>query len=161
MNRQPLVLPLLRHSLRPHGGEGLRPPPCSHAHRNLRRRWRWACSSIAPTAFRGSSWTFLDRLRPTAERSNAPMSKKQATLHRHRRRGRSPARLKAKVVGQSDVVDAIARPAYAGEIAARRKDKPIAVFCLAGPPGGRQDLSRQGDRRGALSAIGLTCTSST
>jgi ATP-dependent Clp protease ATP-binding subunit ClpA len=44
------------------------------------------------------------------------------------------ARLKAKVVGQSDVVDAIARQ-LRRRIAARRKDKPIAVFCLAGPPG--------------------------
>jgi ATP-dependent Clp protease ATP-binding subunit ClpA len=44
------------------------------------------------------------------------------------------AKLKAKVVGQSDVVDAIARQ-LRRRIAARRKDKPIAVFCLAGPPG--------------------------
>jgi ATP-dependent Clp protease ATP-binding subunit ClpA len=44
------------------------------------------------------------------------------------------ARLKAKVVGQSDVIDAMARQ-LRRRIAARRKDKPIAVFCLAGPPG--------------------------
>ena len=44
------------------------------------------------------------------------------------------ARLKAKVVGQSDVIDAIARQ-LRRRIAARRKDKPIGVFCLAGPPG--------------------------
>jgi ATP-dependent Clp protease ATP-binding subunit ClpA len=43
-------------------------------------------------------------------------------------------RLRAKVVGQSDVIDAIARQ-LRRRIAARRKDKPIAVFCLAGPPG--------------------------
>jgi len=43
-------------------------------------------------------------------------------------------RLKAKVVGQSDVIDAISRQ-LRRRIAARRKDKPIAVFCLAGPPG--------------------------
>ncbi len=44
------------------------------------------------------------------------------------------ARLKAKVVGQADVIDAIASQ-LRRRIAARRKDKPIAVFCLAGPPG--------------------------
>lgn len=44
------------------------------------------------------------------------------------------ARLKAKVVGQADVIDAMARQ-LRRRIAARRKDKPIAVFCLAGPPG--------------------------
>jgi ATP-dependent Clp protease ATP-binding subunit ClpA len=44
------------------------------------------------------------------------------------------AKLKAKVVGQPDVIDAIARQ-LRRRIAARRKDKPIAVFCLAGPPG--------------------------
>lgn len=44
------------------------------------------------------------------------------------------ARLKAKVVGQTDVIDAVAGQ-LRRRIAARRKDKPIAVFCLAGPPG--------------------------
>jgi ATP-dependent Clp protease ATP-binding subunit ClpA len=43
-------------------------------------------------------------------------------------------RLQAKVVGQSDVIDAITRQ-LRRRIAARRKDKPIAVFCFAGPPG--------------------------
>jgi ATP-dependent Clp protease ATP-binding subunit ClpA len=43
-------------------------------------------------------------------------------------------RLKSRVVGQSDVIDAIARQ-LRRRIAARRKDKPLAVFCLAGPPG--------------------------
>jgi ATP-dependent Clp protease ATP-binding subunit ClpA len=43
-------------------------------------------------------------------------------------------KLKARVVGQSDVIDAIARQ-LRRRIAARRKDKPLAVFCLAGPPG--------------------------
>ena len=43
-------------------------------------------------------------------------------------------RLSSKVVGQADVIAAIARQ-LRRRIAARRKDKPIAVFCLAGPPG--------------------------
>jgi ATP-dependent Clp protease ATP-binding subunit ClpA len=43
-------------------------------------------------------------------------------------------RLRSKVVGQSDVIDAISRQ-LRRRIAARRKDKPVAVFCLAGPPG--------------------------
>ena len=42
--------------------------------------------------------------------------------------------LKSRVVGQSEVIEAIARQ-LRRRIAARRKDKPIAVFCLAGPPG--------------------------
>lgn len=44
------------------------------------------------------------------------------------------AQLKSKVVGQSEVIDSITRQ-LRRRIAARRKDKPIAVFCLAGPPG--------------------------
>ena len=44
------------------------------------------------------------------------------------------ARLKSKVVGQDEVIDSISRQ-LRRRIAARRKDKPIAVFCLAGPPG--------------------------
>jgi ATP-dependent Clp protease ATP-binding subunit ClpA len=44
------------------------------------------------------------------------------------------ARLKSKVIGQDDVIDAIARQ-LRRRFAARRKDKPVAVFCFAGPPG--------------------------
>jgi hypothetical protein len=58
-------------------------------------------------------------------------------------------RLRAKVVGQSEVIEAIARQ-LRRRIAARRKDKPIAVFCLAGPPGVGKTLSRQGHGRGAV-----------
>jgi ATP-dependent Clp protease ATP-binding subunit ClpA len=44
------------------------------------------------------------------------------------------AKLKARVIGQNDVIDRIAVQ-LRRRLAARRKDKPIAVFCLAGAPG--------------------------
>jgi ATP-dependent Clp protease ATP-binding subunit ClpA len=44
------------------------------------------------------------------------------------------ARIKARVIGQDAVVDDIAAQ-LRRRLAARRPDKPIAVFCLAGPPG--------------------------
>jgi ATP-dependent Clp protease ATP-binding subunit ClpA len=43
-------------------------------------------------------------------------------------------RVKARVIGQNAAVDAIAAQ-LRRRFAARRKDKPMAVFCLAGPPG--------------------------
>jgi ATP-dependent Clp protease ATP-binding subunit ClpA len=43
-------------------------------------------------------------------------------------------RIKARVVGQDEAVDAIASQ-LRRRIAAHRKDKPVAVFCLAGAPG--------------------------
>lgn len=43
-------------------------------------------------------------------------------------------RISAKVIGQDDAVRTIAMQ-LRRRIAARRKDKPIAVFCLAGAPG--------------------------
>lgn len=43
-------------------------------------------------------------------------------------------RLQARVVGQEAVIARIA-PQLRRRLAARRQDKPIAVFCLAGPPG--------------------------
>ena len=43
-------------------------------------------------------------------------------------------RISAKVVGQNDAVTAIARQ-LRRRIAAKRLDKPLAVFCLAGAPG--------------------------
>jgi ATP-dependent Clp protease ATP-binding subunit ClpA len=43
-------------------------------------------------------------------------------------------RLKAKVIGQDAVIDRIAIQ-LRRRLAARRPDKPIAVFCFAGPPG--------------------------
>jgi ATP-dependent Clp protease ATP-binding subunit ClpA len=42
--------------------------------------------------------------------------------------------LKARLIGQDAAIDTIARQ-LRRRLAARRKDKPVAVFCLAGPPG--------------------------
>jgi ATP-dependent Clp protease ATP-binding subunit ClpA len=44
------------------------------------------------------------------------------------------ARISAKVVGQNEAINAIAQQ-LRRRIAARRLDKPVAVFCLAGAPG--------------------------
>jgi ATP-dependent Clp protease ATP-binding subunit ClpA len=44
------------------------------------------------------------------------------------------ARISARVVGQEDAIKAIAQQ-LRRRIAARRLDKPVAVFCLAGAPG--------------------------
>ena len=52
------------------------------------------------------------------------------------------AKLKARVIGQNDVIDRIAVQ-LRRRFAARRKDKPIAVFCLAGAPGvGKTHLAK-------------------
>jgi ATP-dependent Clp protease ATP-binding subunit ClpA len=52
------------------------------------------------------------------------------------------AKLKARVIGQNDVIDRIAVQ-LRRRLAARRKDKPIAVFCLAGAPGvGKTHLAK-------------------
>src|ERR1700722_9827655 len=44
------------------------------------------------------------------------------------------AKLKSKVIGQDDVIDHIART-LKRRIAAKRPNKPLAVFCFAGSPG--------------------------
>jgi len=52
------------------------------------------------------------------------------------------AKLKAKVIGQNEVIDQIAVQ-LRRRIAAKRMDKPLAVFCFAGPPGvGKTHLAK-------------------
>jgi ATP-dependent Clp protease ATP-binding subunit ClpA len=52
------------------------------------------------------------------------------------------AKLKAKVIGQNEVIDEIAAQ-LRRRIAAKRKDKPLAVLCFAGPPGvGKTHLAK-------------------
>lgn len=51
-------------------------------------------------------------------------------------------KLKAKVVGQNDVIDQVAAQ-LRRRIAAKRRDKPLAVFCFGGPPGvGKSHLAK-------------------
>jgi ATP-dependent Clp protease ATP-binding subunit ClpA len=52
------------------------------------------------------------------------------------------AKLKGRVIGQDAVIDSIAAQ-LRRRLAARRPDKPVAVFCLAGPPGvGKTHLAK-------------------
>src|SRR5260221_4695784 len=52
------------------------------------------------------------------------------------------AKMKAKVIGQNEVIDEIAAQ-LRRRIAAKRKDKPLAVLCFAGPPGvGKTHLAK-------------------
>jgi ATP-dependent Clp protease ATP-binding subunit ClpA len=52
------------------------------------------------------------------------------------------ARLRARVIGQDDVIDQIART-LRRRLLANRPSKPIAVFCFAGPPGvGKTHLAK-------------------
>ena len=52
------------------------------------------------------------------------------------------AKLQAKVIGQNEVIDQIAAQ-LRRRIAAKRKDRPLAVFCFAGPPGvGKTHLAK-------------------
>jgi ATP-dependent Clp protease ATP-binding subunit ClpA len=52
------------------------------------------------------------------------------------------AKLKAKVIGQDAVIDQIAAQ-LRRRVAAKRKDKPLAVFCFAGAPGvGKSHLAK-------------------
>jgi ATP-dependent Clp protease ATP-binding subunit ClpA len=52
------------------------------------------------------------------------------------------AKLKAKVIGQDAVIDQIAAQ-LRRRVAAKRRDKPLAVFCFAGAPGvGKSHLAK-------------------
>jgi ATP-dependent Clp protease ATP-binding subunit ClpA len=52
------------------------------------------------------------------------------------------AKLKARVIGQDEVIDQICRT-LRRRLAARRPNKPLAVFCFAGPPGvGKTHLAK-------------------
>jgi ATP-dependent Clp protease ATP-binding subunit ClpA len=52
------------------------------------------------------------------------------------------AKLKARVIGQDAAIEAIASQ-LRRRLAAQRPDKPVAVFCLAGPPGvGKTHLAK-------------------
>ncbi|MEA2936254.1 MAG: ATP-dependent Clp protease ATP-binding subunit ClpE [Variibacter sp.] len=52
------------------------------------------------------------------------------------------ANLKGKVIGQNEVIDQLCRT-LRRRIAAKRPNKPIAVFCFAGPPGvGKTHLAK-------------------
>jgi ATP-dependent Clp protease ATP-binding subunit ClpA len=74
----------------------------------------------------------LDRLtnRAKLEQAYEARSQKLVTIDA----GDLARRIKARVVGQDDAVDAICAQ-LRRRIAAHRKDKPLAVFCLAGAPG--------------------------
>ena len=69
------------------------------------------------------------------------------------------ARLKAKVIGQDHVIDQVAQ-ILRRRVAARRPDKPLAVFCFAGPPGvGKTHLAKVLAQ--TCSAAPTACISST
>ncbi len=104
-----------------------------------------ACVAAAIFAYRGRyfpRWIMdvLDRLtnKASLERAYEAQSKVTFTIDA----AELASRIKARVVGQDGVVDAIAAQ-LRRRLAAQRPDKPVAVFCLAGPPGvGKTHLAK-------------------
>jgi ATP-dependent Clp protease ATP-binding subunit ClpA len=82
----------------------------------------------------------LDRLtnKGQLERSYAAKNAHLATINADE----LATKLKARVIGQDDVIDQIATQ-LRRRLAAKRKDKPLAVFCFAGAPGvGKTHLAK-------------------
>jgi ATP-dependent Clp protease ATP-binding subunit ClpA len=82
----------------------------------------------------------LDRLtdRAALEKAYAARERSLATIDADD----LAVRIKSRVIGQDAVVDSIAVQ-LRRRLAAKRPDKPIAVFCLAGPPGvGKTHLAK-------------------
>lgn len=104
-----------------------------------------ACAAVTVFAYRGRyfpRWIMdvLDRLtnKASLERAYEAQSKAAAAIDAVELAGR----IKARIVGQDSVVDAIAAQ-LRRRLAAQRPDKPVAVFCLAGPPGvGKTHLAK-------------------
>lgn len=73
----------------------------------------------------------LDRL------TNKPELERKFSEHQHKTLVIDAAELaafmKTRIVGQDKVIDSVSQQ-LRRRIAARRKDKPVAVFCFAGPP---------------------------